>query len=200
MPRWLDCCHQPTEIVDGKICARPCPCYFCNTCERATLDCKMGKHYCVRPKGSKQDVPTPFKFELLELCEYRYIPTPFTRCFACMFRLKHPFYNIFEIRPFEEMFLATPPSRVATPYDFIIIAIVQRNHLMNKRQGFTATKVAAIDVESADRAVIETFMDTPPIEILDGKVQAFDRVEYHTAENTRYGQRDSKRENQQIDH
>ena len=103
MSLWLDCCHQPTEIVDGKICARPCPCYFCNTCERATLDCKMGKQYCVRPKGSKQDVPTPFKFELLELCEYRYIPTPFTRCFACMFRLKHPFYNIFEIRPFEEI-------------------------------------------------------------------------------------------------
>ena len=98
MPRWCDTCNQPLT-KSGQ--ARPCPCYFCNDCPNATLACKMGNQYCVRDiKG--ENVPTLFDYERVDDIKYLFIPAPYTRCAGCIHRIKVKYYNMLEIRPFEE--------------------------------------------------------------------------------------------------
>lgn len=103
MSIWIDACHQPFEVIDGVTHVRPCPCYYCNDCPNATLDCKMGKQYCVYDSYKKKNIPTPFRFELLDTVHYLHIPQVYTRCAGCIFRLKHEYYNICEVRPFKEV-------------------------------------------------------------------------------------------------
>lgn len=102
MPSWENFCHQTTETVNGMTCARPCPCSQCNECPKATLDCKMGKQYCVWDSYKQRAIPTPFRFDLLDKVHYLHIPQVYTRCSVCMFRLKHEMYNITEIKPFKQ--------------------------------------------------------------------------------------------------
>ena len=62
----------------------------------------MGKQYCVYDTYKKKEIPTPFRFELLDTVSYLHIPQVFTRCAGCIFYLKQPYYNICESRPFKE--------------------------------------------------------------------------------------------------
>ena len=100
MPRWCDTCIQPlTE--SGQ--ARPCPCYFCNDCQKATLACKMGLQYCVYDGRKKENVPTAFDPARVDDVKYLFIPTAFSRCAGCMYRIKRKYYTILETRPFDEI-------------------------------------------------------------------------------------------------
>ena len=100
MPSNLNTCCQPLT-KDGQ--PRPCPCSRCNTCELATLDCKLGNQYCVYDYQAKKFTPVPFDAAKANTADYCFLHGPFEKsCLTCIHNLKLDYYNMFEFRPFTE--------------------------------------------------------------------------------------------------
>ena len=113
MPSWLDTCMQEVPVdADGTAHPQRCPCNQVKSCPECTLDCLSGKKWCMFwiSKSGKQ-MRQKYSSELyrdLDKKGYKVfttIPTPFTACHICMFRLKRPFYStvLGEYRPFKEV-------------------------------------------------------------------------------------------------
>ena len=100
MPFDLNTCHQPVT-KDGQ--PRPCPCSSCNSCERSTLDCKLGNQYCVYDNVKNKLVLTRFDSSDCDSKFFCFVPAPFSKaCKTCVYNVKLRYYNMFEYRPFDE--------------------------------------------------------------------------------------------------
>ena len=112
MSRWLDTCMQPVPVDDtGMAVPKRCPCSMVKSCPDCSLECLQGKKWCMfwTTKSGKQrrHVYDYFLYKTLEDSEiavYTSIPTPFTCCHICMYRIKVPYYSslLGEYKPFEE--------------------------------------------------------------------------------------------------